>query len=214
MSCLVTKLKTVINNEQLDKIGEISFVIPAPSKNKYFSIGVKSGTSITMQIEEAGLIYSGGISHQQLTCTSNNSQYSIRVKDGYTPSTLKVTISNKYNLAYFALSNALVVGNNDVGSFSYCTNLTHLQGDSLPIIGNITALKYCLNLNTLAIPGSPLTGDIEDLAKLQVSNGRTSGTLSIEGTGVITYQGQIIPYPKRRDIIFSSSGYTISEEHT
>lgn len=84
------------------------------------------------------------------------------------------------------------------------------------LTGNISAFAKCTLLEHLFTGSSAMTGSITNLAELQVTNGRTSGTLTIYdpvATGRITVDGSQEAAGKNWVITFDSSlpnGYSIA----
>ena len=74
--------------------------------------------------------------------------------------------------------------------------------------GDIIKFKNSLNLDTLDIGGSVITGELNDLAQAQYDNGRTSGSITVYGNGIITHNGR--GFNDQMTITFNKRGYVIS----
>lgn len=79
--------------------------------------------------------------------------------------------------------------------FNYCTNIT----------GEITSLANLTELTTLYLTSTQVSGELADLATAQVTNGRTSGILSIYVNAIITSNGVHLSNRTRVGIYFGTS---------
>ena len=128
------------------------------------------------------------------------------------------------NLTTLDLSKSKVIGNiTSIASMKGLTSLnisnTEINGDisvlsehielntlrlSKYITGFITSLGKATKLVTLAAPN--IEGTYEELATAMISNGRTSGTLTIS-TEKLTYNGELLT---NASITFNGSNYTVT----
>lgn len=74
--------------------------------------------------------------------------------------------------------------------------------------GDIIKFKNSLELTYCDLYGTVITGELNDLAQAQYDNGRTSGSINIEGNGIITHNGTA--FTGHKSITFSQGGYVIS----
>lgn len=89
--------------------------------------------------------------------------------------------------------------------------VTQLYLSSNPnLYGNIASLGKHTSLNTVRFNyNAGISGSLEEFAQAQVDNGRTSGTIGVQGIDSnITYQG--VPLTAHHTITFSNGSYTIS----
>lgn len=81
-------------------------------------------------------------------------------------------------------------------------------------VGDLANLAGLVNLTTLSLTrngnDSLITGSIEDFAKAQIANGRTSGTLSILCNGIITYNNSPINSGETKTITYSDGNYSVA----
>ena len=80
------------------------------------------------------------------------------------------------------------------------------------VTGDIVNLGKSTSLAFLYLFGTQCYGTIESLAEAQIANGRTSGTLELNGNGIITYNGVAIPagFANKKTITFSNGSYTVA----
>lgn len=96
----------------------------------------------------------------------------------------------------------------DITAFSNLIFLNRLViRDNPSINGNIASLAKLINLSSLYINNTGCSGTLESLGEGMVSNGRTSGTLTISCNNIVTHNGIAVTGLKYID--FTSSGYTI-----
>lgn len=164
--CLVTKLKEVVQNDDLLKIGELM-------------IKKKSDDSVVLQLNSLG---SNVKTLGSIATTKNSSKLGTEFPaDGYFTMQGKgqIVISEKYNLTNLLFAEAknkvFDFSQFDANSLKYCKNLNNLQilNDSLSL--DLTSLKD-LPLSTIEINSVNLTGNIsefiskETLQKLNISS--------------------------------------------
>lgn len=76
------------------------------------------------------------------------------------------------------------------------------------VTGNIVSLGPDIHLTTLGIKNTAIKGTLESFCTAQISNGRTSGTLSFDGTGSsVTYNNN--PIKSQLTITFNNGNYTV-----
>ena len=92
--------------------------------------------------------------------------------------------------------------------------LNYLSLNGSKAVGDLVNLAGLVNLTTLNLTRSGndslITGSIEDFAKAQIANGRTSGTLSILCNGSITYNNSPINSGETKRITYSDGNYSVA----
>lgn len=186
--CLITKLNGIVNNDNIQKLGELKFqLLPvssptvdtegiilkfskntsvAISGNAYFtdsSLSANNGKTVDFTENNIQLIY-----------VSNNDGY-LSILDKYAIMTLQVSYSKAMlNLDLLKFTNKLetlvckALGNiSNLGNFK---NISTIQiiGDEL--YGDIKSLKDAANLKILEIESLNITGNISSLSKLDKCN--------------------------------------------
>lgn len=78
--------------------------------------------------------------------------------------------------------------------------------------GDFSVLGKCKSLTTLALQNNTnVTGSIEDFAQTAITAGRTSGTCTITGNGIITYNSTAVANNTKKKITFSNGSYTVED---
>lgn len=92
------------------------------------------------------------------------------------------------------------------------TTLRLEQRGDLPhyISGTIEHLGTWTALTTLNISGTSISGTLEDFCTAQITAGRTSGSITFTGNGIVTYNNVAVPKGTSKTITFSNGSYTIS----
>lgn len=169
--CLVTKLKGVVDNDNLDLLGSVRFhteftsSTPAGSNDRYITIKIPTGASCYIKALNGGTFDILDDSKQTVThanvseCTVNygdsghsNGWATIRVHDG----NFDILVGNKYGeaitfgkLGIAQLPIKLVDG--DISKFNYLTRQINAVGDNF--IGTYKALPSVTSI-TIAAPGN------------------------------------------------------------
>ena len=196
--CLVTKLKGVVQNDNLDKLNIITFTVYAgcnfritPTANITINstVGMKcyygtsndgqTVTSTTVQHEaEASIDLSAG---SEVSIESKYSIYNFAAR--WDPA-LNINISK---LAYSALHYLYAPGSGVTGelsAFKTTPNLTEAFLGSTNISGNLQNLSNCVGLEKIEIDQTNIGGSITDLGNLinliSINLYRTAVTGSIE----------------------------------
>lgn len=94
------------------------------------------------------------------------------------------------------------------------SDVKYLSLNGSKAVGDLVNLAGLVNLTTLNLTRSGndslITGSIEDFAKAQIANGRTSGTLSILCNGIITYNNSPINSGETKTITYSDGNYSVA----
>lgn len=94
------------------------------------------------------------------------------------------------------------------------SEVKYLSLNGSKAVGDLVNLAGLVNLTTLNLTrngnDSLITGSIEDFAKAQIANGRTSGTLSILCNGIITYNNSPINSGETKTITYSDGNYSVA----
>lgn len=109
----------------------------------------------------------------------------IHIKNIYNLGRFRV---NKYNAADMVLNPNFIAESVifNLSSFKYCEHLVQLEG-AADWVGDILELSNCINITSINFQGGKLTGQIEDLVKSWISNGRaSSGSISLSLLGAAT----------------------------
>lgn len=94
----------------------------------------------------------------------------------------------------------------DISVFSSFTSLQTLSLNLTNITGSINNLPK--SLTSLEVYGTAITGDIKTLADNHITAGRTSGTLTIQGNGIVQNNG--VAFTGTKTITFSGGSYVIN----
>jgi len=218
-NCLVTKLKAVVNNSDLMKIGELDISLPAGAFitiyknwiNSPITVSVKSGTATALDEDDNSI---------PLPDTLQPSALNVRHRyDATTDCVLCIT--KVYNFKILDLPQA-AYWDIDVEAFKYSpityftqSNNPYVHGDIKYVYkqgntqtnigighpsesnygnlyGDISVFGDCLSLTSLTVRyQSGITGTIESMVHKYRENNRTTGsmTISVPTSGIITFNG-------------------------
>lgn len=159
-NCLVTKLKSEVNNNNLERFDKIHLrLVPAPSprrwvvKNITQNFKVEGNGAIALSVAELETD-----PKTELTVTAGNSEVNVYFSN---TTTYDVYISNKSNLTYY---NSNVV--NNIEDVEWCLGLTYISADWGYMTGNIRALSKLTELRTISIAINDLEGNLSSLSEL------------------------------------------------
>lgn len=206
MDCLVKNLKGTVDNSNLEYLNGIS-VVCSPDKDGeayIFTIWGFVGDKIEMLNTSTGKITKKTVNSEGLMYTSISKEITIvffpvnRIKAiDYKHSYYDIGIFYEYK--DYTLGTNISLGTNNYGK---------LFGDLTRAFGRHT------NITVINTAGqTEISGELHDLAKRQVANGRTSGSLSVyaDNCPLVTANG--VPFGgSGKKIMFDSSvegGYTI-----
>jgi hypothetical protein len=98
--------------------------------------------------------------------------------------------------------------------FANCVNLEYVALNNFNNAHPITYFNNCIKLTDLSIIATIITGGIEELANGQVANGRVSGALVVTSNGIITYNGTAVASNVSKTIKFGTSMTNPTQEDT
>jgi hypothetical protein len=178
-NCLVTKLKEVVDNDNLQRLGKVAITFKAPSGHEtdiqYHAIYL-GFTENTRVFCENGHFTDVTMSLDQGTYkdfTANAAQ-GMSVTDGAT------IVFDKYNLfrlsSSFTFSSVYIVGKQNyimtLDDFDYVTTLTTFDTPgyvSSQVCGNVKTLRSSTGLGSLSLMGSNIAGTLEDISNLPLT---------------------------------------------
>lgn len=186
--CLITKLNGIVNNDNIQKLGELRFqLLPVSSPTadtEGITLKFSKNTSVAISgnayFTDSALSANNGKTvdftgnNAQLIYVSNNDGY-LSIPDKYDIMTLQASYSKTMlDLDLLKFSNKLgILVCKASGNISILGNLKNIstvqiKGDEL--YGDIKGLKDATNLETLEIASLNITGDISSLSKLNKCN--------------------------------------------
>ena len=235
--CLVTKLKSTVNNDTLEVLGKIKMDVVETTGASFGRFDVISkGEAITFKTMSGELAL--GFSQNdvtnnpvdELTINPNtnklvyykNATYSILIdkykgikqiqNTGNENTTLSID-SFKYEdldtISFVCYGNAKVSG--ELSSISNVPKVTLHSTDVVGELNNITTINVT---NISLYDSNNITGEIRDFANLQVQKGRISGTLTIRCNNKITLNGTIVGNDVVKTIKFGTDMVDPTPEET
>lgn len=241
--CLITKLKEVVDNENLVTMDTLKMKVKGvsslPASANVIQVVMYYGNSSTFRVTGEGALAENAADAQTSTdkvLVVNNAYTFVKNVD----CNLYVTNKNKIEKLYITPNNVGSIIHIDVSEFKYLSSplFTDVRLNGYSVSGDIIAFKRCTRLNRLEIiagscngdiatalgnlksltsikfaNSSQITGSIEGLASALVTNGKTSGSLSVTCNGIITYNGTAVSNGTVKTITFDQSvpnGYTVS----
>lgn len=115
--CLVTKLKGVVNNDSLLKIGEVDVTFDAGSAKSIYLFGSGDSENFTVRV-----IGDGYIQASASDTTSHGTEITGHGTIWFSSAVTKIRISSKYDLVI------TIIGKFYGADFTYCQNLRVLDG--------------------------------------------------------------------------------------
>lgn len=234
-NCLVTKLNSVVNNDNLDYLDGIKITVK-PVENyvdscflrfvnatKAFEVFCPDGgnhlsTSSDLSNATSSIIVPAAQMSNFNIYVDKTTEYSIVLRCKYSSvstvyfygKVINVDVSDfkhMTGLRGFTCYDATAHG--DINQFTKISALQSftVRGNSAQATGNLSTFNSAKNLLTLFVGSGRFTGEIKDLADAQVAGGspRTSGSLAITSNGVLTLNGVLVPYNTTKTITFDSS---------
>ena len=205
--CLLTKLKTTVNNDVVVPLGYVAFDIDSDVsiEGAYFSFHSKEGATFKV-------IGEGTVNGQKEGTFISNPSFYNSINLALSAGKYRVLISS-YNSLCFTINNPGITG--DISGYvQYFSDKTGLKQNSFyinsPVTCDIKHFGGYINHVLFNFSNSKIFGSIESLAEAQVANGRTNGTLNINCNGIISYNGSPVSNGVIASITFSSSGYEVS----
>jgi hypothetical protein len=217
--CLVTKLKSAVDNSNLEKLGVVKLSIKKQTNaiemwsnggscivsvlNNTGTITAVSGVGSQLIDSTHAKIANGGIAQGGNITFTGNESIQIEISDKYKLGTLYrvINIENPDSLQY--MKELMKIYINQYSSFSpefelnnlsNCTKCIELEFNSPRLKGNINSLGKLTAITYINIYNAQVTGSIESFVASQRTNGRTtcdSIRTAFGGTSV-TFNGQAI----------------------
>lgn len=182
--CLITKLNGIVNNDNIQKLGELKFqLLPVSSPtadtegitlkfSKNTSVAISGNAYFTDSALSANkgktVDFTGN--NPQLLFVSNNDGY-LSIPDKYSIITLQASYSKTMldlDLLKFSnkLENLVCKASGNISILGNFKNISTIQIKEDELYGDIKSLKDASNLEILEIKSLNITGDISSLAKL------------------------------------------------
>lgn len=161
--CLVTKLKRVIDNENLHVLGTLVFktkkvTIPTATTQKII-IQVPYKQTCIVSVKGEDMLYDENFSTELGKEVSVSDRFfTFCVSNGAT-----VFISNKYALNRLNFSSSMVLESFNIDELAYSTSIINIVINNSNILGNLKAIKNHSNLDTLNLSNCTITGNLTDL---------------------------------------------------
>lgn len=205
-NCLVTKLKGVVQNDNLPKLGELKIIVhhrDSEPSNRYIGIGAPSGSagSKARVVGDGAYFYTGHGQSEVNVGTEVNDfrQWTYGVSNPPEGQTYTIYLENKYNihtvydnwynLEFDDLSFIKYLTENNLNAVSLTNN--YKSYDINDICGN-------LSIPSLTFTSSLLTGDINDL------NYSETRSLSISGSRFVLDTNLLYDFPKLTSLFVGS----------
>lgn len=160
--CLVTKLNSVVDNDNILRLGEarIKIAVDKTPSNQYINISVSSDTDLE-------IIGDSYFTDSNLSVNLGKSK-KVKPSDGdvkvyFNNAVAEIGIRNKYNIrdiTFVGSSKSM-----DLASFAYTKSLNALNTEYTGMYGDISALKN-LSIGQIYLSGSKIYGDIASLKKM------------------------------------------------
>lgn len=167
--CLVTKLKNVVDNNNLLHLGEMRIGFPkytATSGNAR-SIKIKPSSAITLSIVGSGYFTDATLSQNNGTTASLEAFVDNKLY--ISNDVVEVSVPDKYNLLHVFISDDSLF---DLDTLKYSKALEALDLYSRSSVGDIASLSKLTSLNWITILGSNgIYGDISSLKNLTSLSG-------------------------------------------
>lgn len=211
-NCLVTKLKGVVNNPNLPKLGILPISVYAegsPSQaSRSIRIEVKD-TSAGSTLKAVGGYFASSYSgtYNLTEVSTDNTHVAVVFSEN---KDFEVEVSNKYDIKTIVYGLGTGFKLSDIGF--YANNIESIQNSAegnAHVTGDIADLGICTKLTLFRNPyATGLYGRLEDLIEKQIANGRTSGTLVLRiNTPTITFGTNYTMQPNTKYyFVFAASG--------
>ncbi len=180
--CLITKLKGVVNDDSIRRIGELRIKVSrrdSPS-SKSQSLNVQFSKEVTLEIIGDGYFTDSALSENQgKTKTIPAQSASESTNLYYSNGDYEISISDKYALGkltfYSNTENTVTVQDMsnksfDIGELAYSNDITSVNMASTGVSGDISALKGKRALNAVNLTQSGVTGDISAFSESNMSS--------------------------------------------
>lgn len=184
--CLVTKLKGIVSNNRLPKLGELSIDLAAHSGKS--RVELRFNAPVTLTIIGGGKFYTSSSGSEIGNQIEETATYAKDYYIGNTTEGDKLVISNKYAIVRLKfVEGSTFFKGNSVLDCDYLPSLQMLNTFTSKI--EIDANKLSKNAKDLsifyALDNTLVSGEIETIVENILSLGRNDGTLSI--TAYLSY---------------------------
>jgi hypothetical protein len=182
MDCLVTKLKSVVDNDALVKLGELKFRVKNSITDAVVPFAVQGSSAFDAKITGDGYFYKGTISSQtnittSIIGTTNTGGYRLSPGDYY------VSIIPKYGLTSINIradkhKDYVIQMNIDELQYLespillYVSTQDNSLGTHFPISGNLANIREG---SVFSLSNTDVVGTMKDMAKFVFENRATSG---------------------------------------
>lgn len=207
MKCIVCKLGEVVQDDSLEKLGTCNVKI-----QDWNAVDIMGSEEIKL---EWGPELTGKTGYIQGSGDLITSPYIVRKGVSYPGVWLNFTgtgilhVSNKYKL--------LVVTDNIAGknvgnakSFVSSQYLIYGYSSANDNFGNIEDISSLINLVRIEVQGSKITGELSNLAKGMIKNGRRDGSVIVKCSKYITLNQEIVGNNISKTITFNGTDFNIS----
>lgn len=207
MKCIVCKLGSVVQVDSLEKIGTCNVKI-----QDFGALNIMGSENIKLEwgpelIGKTGYIQGSG---ELIT-----SPHIVRKGISYPGAWLNFTgtgilrVSDKYKL--LVVSPAFV-GKKISNAKSFVSSQYLLYGSSAANdnFGNIEDISSLINLVQIEVHGSKITGELSNLAKGMIKNGRRDGSVIVKCSKYITLNQEIVGNKISKTITFNGTDFNIS----
>lgn len=212
-NCLVTKLKGVVNNPNLPKLGILPISVYAeesPSQaSRSIRIEVKD-TSAGSTLKAVGGYFASSYSgtYNLTEVSTDNTHVAVVFSEN---KDFEVEVSNKYDIKTIGYGLGTGFKLSDIGFYANSIEtLSTTQEGNANVIGNIADLGICTKLTLFRnVYSSGLYGKLEEFIEKQIANGRTSGQLALRigGNPNVTFKGTYTMQPSViYYFVFATSG--------
>ena len=177
-NCLVTQLKSAVDNSGLKKLGVFEIKHYGYAPNTLMVFNIDANKPISLKIVSGDALFDEDISHvtysadrKEVFLQANYSySNSVRATSGSKGGDIFIDVSDKYAVTRFGN----YMGNNDTEDFEFMENLTELACvPGRDIHGDISFLRRLTNLKDLCLNSvgsvidTTLTGDISSFSALK-----------------------------------------------
>lgn len=212
--CLVTKLKSVVDNDNLNILGGIKFKVKGSNIRMGIFIAPLVGKEYTLTLLEEGKTFSNPRGYARLIDSKNvvftdynNDAITINGADANTLS--DVLLKSKYDIREI-FQNAHAINLSDL---EYSTGMLVLNCSDASCVGNLTSLKNLTNLERVDLSwNQDVTGEINDLSNLtnltSINVGGVSRKISGSISTFITGQKQAGRTTCSDELIIKQMDYT------
>lgn len=176
-NCLVTKLKEVVNNDSLLKLGVVKLKVNAfdgtPASGYQYELTIKTnGEPVTISVPNGAYFTVGSSTLNDPSTRKTTYTWANTSLTGFYfkyDSTYDIEITNKYaivELYTHPLYAQHKIISPYIDTLAYCTNLKRLDFEYTDISGDISALSTLSSIEQLYFMNTPLAGDISTFAPL------------------------------------------------